>query len=144
MTKPLLLAFLFLTACSKPASPGIRVSDAWARATAAGQTSAAVYADIDNRGGMGDVLIAVSSDRAAHAMLHEGNVENGIAKMRMVERLDLAPGRHTELKPGGSHIMLMGVREPLTAGQRFTLRLKFEKSGEIEVPVTVVAPGERW
>ena len=143
MIRPLILAFLFLTACGKPASPEIRVSDAWARATAAGQTSAAVYADIDNRGGMEDVLLAVSSDRAAHAMLHEGNVQDGIAKMRMVERIDLPAGQRINLKPGGSHIMLMGVAEPLMAGRRFNLRLKFEKSGEIVVPVTILAPGER-
>jgi copper(I)-binding protein len=61
----------------------------------------------------------------------------------MVERIDLPPGERIELKPGGGHIMLTGVAEPLNAGQDVTLRLRFEKSGEIAVPVTIVAAGER-
>jgi len=70
-------------------------------------------------------------------------MENGIARMRMVERIELAPGKPVELKPGGAHVMLTGVNMPLEPGQRFMLRLRFEKSGEMTVPVTVVAAGER-
>jgi periplasmic copper chaperone A len=110
---------------------------------AAGQTSAAVYAMIRNEGATSDSLLAVSTDRASHAMLHEGSMENGVARMRMVERVELAPGETVELKPGGAHVMLTGVTEPLNAGQRFTLRLRFQKSGERTVSVTVVAAGER-
>jgi copper(I)-binding protein len=143
MIRPLLLGFLLLGACGKPAAPSIQVNDAWARATAPGQTSAAVYATIVNEGGAGDRLVAVSSDRAAHAMLHEGSVENGIARMRMVDQIELAPGERVELKPGGGHVMLTGVAKPLNPGDRFTLRLSFEKSGEKTVPVTVVGAGDR-
>ena len=82
-------------------------------------------------------------DRAAHAMLHEGSVENGIARMRMVDQIELAPGERVELKPGGGHVMLTGVAKPLNPGDRFTLRLSFEKSGEKTVPVTVVGAGDR-
>jgi len=134
---------LMLVSCGSPAGSEIKVDNVWARATAPGQTSAAVYATIKNEGGTGDRLLAASSARAAHAMLHEGAMENGIARMRMVERIDLPPGELIELKPGGGHIMLTGVAEPLNAGQDVTLRLRFEKSGEIAVPVTIVAAGER-
>jgi periplasmic copper chaperone A len=143
MIRPLLLGFLLLAACGKVAGPDIQVSDAWSRATAADQTSAAVYATIRNEGATSDQLLAVSTDRASQAMLHEGSMENGVARMRMVERVELAPGEAVQLEPGGAHVMLMGVAEPLNAGQRFTLRLRFEKSGERTVPVTVVAAGER-
>jgi periplasmic copper chaperone A len=143
MIRPILLCFLLLGACGKPAAPAIRVSDAWARATATGQTTAAVYATIVNEGAAGDRLVAASSDRAAQAMLHEGSVENGIARMRMVDRIGLAPGQRLELKPGGTHVMLTGVARPLNAGNQFTLRLRFEKGGETTVPVTVVGAGDR-
>jgi len=143
MMRSLLLSFFLLAACGKPAGPEIRMDDAWARATATGQTSAAVYGTIENGGKSADRLLTASSDRSAHAMLHEGGMENGIARMRMIERIDLAPGKPVELKPGGTHVMLTGVSEPLNPGQRFMLRLRFEKSGEIAVPVTVVAAGER-
>ena len=143
MIRPILLGFLLLGACGRPAASAVQVSDAWARATAAGQTTAAVYATIANEGAAGDQLVAASSDRAAHAMLHEGSVENGIARMRMVDRIELASGQRLELKPGGTHVMLTGVTSPLNAGDRFTLRLRFEKGGEKTVPVTVVGAGER-
>ena len=143
MIRPLLLGFLLLAACGKPDEPAIQVSDAWARATAPGQSSAAVYATIVNDGSASDRLVSASTDRAAHAMLHEGSMENGIARMRMVDRVELAPGRPMELKPGGAHIMLTGVARSLSAGDRFTLRLRFEKNGEKDVPVAVVAAGER-
>jgi periplasmic copper chaperone A len=143
MIRSILLSFLLLAACGSPAGPEIRIEDAWVRSTAAGQTSAAVYATIENDGTSADRLLSVSSDRSAHAMLHEGGMENGIARMRMVERIELAPGKPVELKPGGAHVMLTGVNMPLEPGQRFMLRLRFEKSGEMTVPVTVVAAGER-
>jgi periplasmic copper chaperone A len=60
-----------------------------------------------------------------------------------VDRIELAPGPRLELKPGGGHVMLTGVTSPLNAGDRFTLRLRFEKGGEKTVPVTVVGAGER-
>ena len=143
MIRPLLLSFLLLGACAKPAEPAIHVSDAWARATATGQSSAAVYATIANDGAASDRLLAASSEVAAHAMLHEGSIENGIARMRMVDRIELAPGQRMELKPGGTHVMLTGMTKPLNAGERFDLRLRFEKAGEKTVPVNVVAAGER-
>ena len=94
-------SLLTLAGCQQSKPPQIAVHDAWARATAAGQTSAAVYADIDNEGDVSDALVAVSSDRAAYAMLHEGEVQDGIAKMRMVERIDVPPDQRIQLKPAG-------------------------------------------
>ena len=144
MMRMTILGFcLLLVSCGRASGPEIHVNDAWTRATAPGQTSAAIYATIENEGGTGDRLLAAGSDRAAHAMLHEGAMESGIARMRMAERINLPPGERIELKPGGGHIMLTGVAEPLNAGQHLTLRLRFEKSGEIVVPVTIVAAGER-
>lgn len=143
MIRPLLFGFLLLAACGKPEKPAIQVSDAWARATAAGQSSGAVYATISNEGGSADRLIVASSERAADATLHEGSMENGIARMRMVGGIDLEPGERVEMKPGGTHVMLTSLKSPLKAGEQFQLVLRFQQSGEMTVPVTVVAPGAR-
>lgn len=135
-------ALAALAACGKPAEPAIKVSDAWARATAQGQ-GGAVYATIDNQGGAADRLLAVTTDRASMAMVHEGGMENGVARMRMVDSLDIAAGAQVKLAPGGNHVMLEGLKAPLAAGDQFQLTMRFERSGSIAVPVSVVAPGSR-
>jgi copper(I)-binding protein len=144
MTRAMLLsALLLVAACSEPPPANVEVSDAWARATAPGQASGAIYGVIDNRGGAADRLVVVSTDRAAMAMLHENSTANGVVRMRMVGGLDVPSGNRVELKPGGTHIMLEGLKAPLVAGERFEVRLRFERSGEKAVPVQVVAAGAR-
>jgi len=135
-------AITTLAACGQPAAPDIKVSDAWARATAPGQ-GGAVYATIDNKGGTGDRLLSVATDRASMAMIHEGGMENGVARMRMVDSLDVGAGEQAKLAPGGNHIMLEGLKAPMAAGDKFQLTMRFERSGNIAVPVSVVAPGSR-
>jgi copper(I)-binding protein len=131
-----------LAACSQPSGPEVKVTDAWARATAPGQ-GGAVYATIDNKGGIGDRLVSVATDRASMAMIHEGGLENGVARMRMVHSLDVPAGTQVRLAPGGNHVMLEGLKAPLTAGDSFELTMQFERSGKIAIPVAVVAPGSR-
>jgi copper(I)-binding protein len=131
-----------LAACSQPSGPEVKVTDAWARATAPGQ-GGAVYATIDNKGGIGDRLVSVATDRASMAMIHEGGMENGVARMRMVHSLDIPATAQVKLAPGGNHIMLEGLKAPLAAGDSFELTMQFERSGKIAIPVAVVAPGSR-
>ena len=135
-------ALLALAACDKPTGPAVTVSDAWARATAPGQ-GGAVYATIDNKGDAADRLLSVTTDRASMAMIHEGGMENGVARMRMIHSLDIPAASGAKLAPGGNHIMLEGLKEPLAAGDKFQMTMMFERGGEIAVPVQVVAPGSR-
>jgi copper(I)-binding protein len=144
MTRVLLFSTLLLaTACGKPAPASVDVTDAWARATAAGQPSGAVYAAIANKGGTADRLVGASTDRASMAMIHENSTTDGISRMRMVDGVDVPSGGRVELKPGGTHIMLDGLKAPLVAGERLEVRLRFEKSGVKAVSVQVVAAGAR-
>jgi len=135
-------ALLALAACNKLAGPAVAVSDAWARATAPGQ-GGAVYATIDNNGRTGDRLLSVTTDRASMAMIHEGGMDNGVARMRMIDSLDIPARTGAKLAPGGNHIMLEGLKAPLVAGDTFQVTMNFERSGEVAVPVSVVAPGSR-
>ena len=140
--KRILLAALLLASCSKSGTPDLRISDAWARETVAGQTATAAYMTIDNRGAGDDRLISVEATAPAKAMLHASESSGGISRMReMGAGLALPAGTTVQLKPGGSHVMITGLGAPLQAGEVMKLRLRFEKSGPHEVDVSVGAGG---
>ena len=89
-----------------------------------------------------DRLIGVSSDVAAKVQIHEMKVINGIMQMREVsDGLAIPAGASVTLKPGSYHVMLIGLKKPLIAGQTFPLTLTFAKAGNISVTVPVQAMG---
>ena len=143
MIKPLLAALplLLATACAQQA-PALEVRDAWARATAPGQTSGAVYATLDNHG-PDDRLTGAATDRAAMAMIHKSETVSGVARMRMAGDVPVAAGSTVVLAPGGTHIMLEGLKAPLVAGQTIPLELRFANGGAHKVDVRIVAPWSR-
>ena len=103
-----------------------------------GATTAAAYLTISNASAQDDTLVAVTSDRAPMAMLHESKTVDGVMQMRHLDRLDIAAGKAIVLEPGNLHVMLMGLATPLKEGESLTLILTFEKAGEMTVPVPVV------
>ena len=66
-------------------------------------------------------------------------MKGDVMQMRQVDVIELKAGQTTELKPGSYHVMLMGLKAPLTAGKSFPVKLKFEKAGELTVNVDVEA-----
>jgi copper(I)-binding protein len=134
------LAGFVLAACAMAASAadGPRVTNAWARATAPGVDVGAVYMTIDG-GATADRLVAGSTTRASMVHLHTVEEEDGVAKMRGIDAVDVPAGKRVELAPKGTHVMLMGLGKPLAAGETFPLTLKFEKAGELTVDVAVRA-----
>lgn len=118
---------------------GIVVSGAYARASSgAGARTGALYLRIRNEGISPDTLLSVSTDSASGAMIHETAIENGVATMRHVEELDIAPGEEASFTPGGMHVMLIGLKKPLRRGDRLSLTMSFRSAGEIRVDVPVV------
>jgi len=116
----------------------IVISDPWARTSPSRAKNGAAYIPkLMNHGQAMDRLIAVSSTIAKKTELHLSTVEDGIAKMHHVKGINLAPGKPAVMKPGGYHIMLMGLSAPLKMGDSFSLILTFEKAGKIEVMVPV-------
>ena len=112
------------------------VNGAFARASPTPvATTGAVYLTITTA--QADRLIAIFTPAAAMAHLHESKDENGVMKMKMLEALDIAPGQPAILKPGGMHIMLMGLKAPLKKGETIPLELTFEKAGTVQVLVPV-------
>jgi copper(I)-binding protein len=99
----------------------------------------AVYLSIANRGAKADSLLAVSSPIAASAEIHRSTTVQGVMQMRRVAALECPPGV-TNIEPGGVHIMLLGLTQPLVAGATFPLSLKFRDAGLLVIQVRVKAP----
>lgn len=125
-----------LTLTTGVSASDLVVKDAFARASPTPTaTTGAVYLTIASP--EADRLTAVFSPAAAMAHLHESKDENGVMKMQMLEALDIAAGEATTFKPGGLHIMLMGLKAPLKKGESIPLELTFEKAGTVSVMVPV-------
>jgi hypothetical protein len=112
----------------------------WSRATSARDD--ATYMTLVNEGEEADRLVKAASPVATRAELHIHLMENNVMKMRPVETLEVHPGEPTVLRPGGLHIMLIGLNKPLEMGDSFPLTLTFEKAGSVEVEVNVEKTGQ--
>jgi copper(I)-binding protein len=135
------LAALLLLACSglDQRSPDISIGNGWTREIAPGQSAAAVYVTIVNRGEGGDRLVDADAPTAGAATLHSSSSSGGVARMRAIEDGVEIPAHSTiELEPGGIHIMLTGLKGRLSAGQTLNLRLGFARSGRRSIAVRVV------
>ncbi len=122
------------------AAAGMKLESAWARSSPPGAQVAAVYLRIDNTGGKSDRLLTIRSDVAASAEVHRTTVVEGIARMRPVSTLHVGTNEVVAFEPGGLHIMLFGLKQPLVAGQTFELKMQFEMAGTLQVKVQVRTP----
>jgi periplasmic copper chaperone A len=119
-------------------SSSIQVDNPFARATPAGASTGAVYMTISNKSNAADRLTGASSEVADKLQIHEMKMVNGVMQMReLPSGLALPPGRSVALKPGSYHVMLIGLKQPLKAGETFPLTLTFEKAGKVEITVPV-------
>ncbi len=120
----------------------IVVEAPWARATPGGAKTGGGYMRIANRGGTPDRLGGGTASVAGRVELHECSTEGGIARMRPVEGgLVLKPGVAVEMKPGGLHVMLVDLKQPLKEGDVFKGTLVFEKAGTVAIEYRVAGIG---
>ncbi|MGB7035838.1 MAG: copper chaperone PCu(A)C [Xanthobacteraceae bacterium] len=120
----------------------ITVQQPWSRATPNGAKTGAVYLTIDNKSGTADKLTGASSDVADKTQIHQMSVDNGVMKMReLTDGLSVPANGSVVLKPGSYHVMLIGLKKPLTVGETFPLKLTFANAGTISVTVPVQAMG---
>ena len=137
-----LLAALFAaTTFAQDAKIGaISIDHPWARATPGAVKNSAAFMSFDNKGAA-DKLISVTGGVAKEIQIHSMITEAGVMKMREVTAFDIPANGKAELKPGGFHIMLIGIPDGLKEGTKFPLKLKFEKAGEVTVQVMAEKPG---
>ncbi|MGV8997713.1 MAG: copper chaperone PCu(A)C [Parvibaculaceae bacterium] len=115
----------------------IEISGAWARPSVT--KNGAAYLTLTNSGKEADALIAVSSSVADKVAIHDMQMDGTIMRMRALPKLPLPAGASVTAAPGGTHIMLMGLKAPLVAGTMIKLHLTFEKAGETDISVPVQA-----
>jgi copper(I)-binding protein len=113
------------------------VQDAWARPTVQGQTVGGAYFRIDG-GPAGDRLLAISVDIAQSVELHTMRMDGDVMRMRQLDSVDVPAKQSVEFKPGGMHVMLIGLKTPLKVGNNFPMTLRFEKAGSVSVNVRVL------
>lgn len=126
-----------LLACSKQA-PEINITDNWVRATAEGQDVGAAYMTITSASDTS--LVKVESSASDSIEIHSMSMENGIMKMRMLEQLDLKAKTPNKLAPGGFHLMLFDLKNPLKAGETVSFSLHFKNEAGKETLVTISSP----
>lgn len=119
----------------------IRIDHPWARASAGAGKTGAAYLTLVNGGSAADRLLAVRSDAARKTGLHRSLMADGIMKMQPVKVIILPPGGTVALKPGGYHVMFMGLEAPFREGEMVALTLVFEKAGEIEIEAMIMKAG---
>ena len=121
------------------ASSTVQVTQAWSRPAPQGGNGAG-YAVISNTGPAADTLIAVATPVAGRAEIHESMIMGGQAMMHpRPGGLPVPAGATVALKPGGWHIMLMGLKQPLKAGDHYPATLTFKKAGKVTVQFSVQA-----
>ena len=122
----------------------VTVEAAWARATVRGQQGTGAFMQLTAREPL--TLVGASTPVAGVAELHEMKMDGDVMRMRAVPRLDLPAGETVELKPGGSHVMLMDLKAPLKPDTRVPITLNFRNakgeasSLQLSVAVTVQPP----
>jgi len=121
----------------------LKIDHPWARATPGAIKTGAVYFSVTAQGDTPDRLVAVETPRAAKAEMHTQIMDGDVMKMRPVTAIEVNPGEPTVLKPGGLHIMLIGLTQPMREKERFPMTLTFEKAGQVEVQIAVEAAGAR-
>ena len=134
------LASLIIATClqfNAAHAEAIVVTDGWARASIGDASNSAAYFVLTTDGEDSDRLVAATTPIAERAEIHDHLIEDGIARMRPVDAIDVLPGQSVTLEPGGLHIMLMGLTKKLEPGATLPLTLSFEKAGEMDIELPI-------
>lgn len=135
---PLLVAVLVTPVVAHQYQLGkLVIGHPWSRPAAAGVPMGVAYLSIANNGTEPEVLTGASSPAAASVQFHQTTISEGMARMRPLGEVTIAPGATVKFEPGGIHLMLVDLKAPLEAGKPVSLILEFRKAGRITVQLSV-------
>jgi periplasmic copper chaperone A len=118
------------------------ITQAWTRATPNGAKIGGGFLTIENKGSTPDRLIGGSTDAASKIEVHEMAMKDGVMTMRPLDNgLTIDPGKTVKLAPGGYHLMMFDLKNPLKQGETVPVTLKFEKAAEVKVSLAVQGVG---
>ena len=121
----------------------LTVETPWSRATPGKARSGVIYLTISNQGDAPDKLVSITTPVATRAEIHRSQMKDGMITMQPFRELTLRPGSSVLLRPGGLHVMLMGLKAPLKRGGTFDMTLTFKNAGPLTVKVRVEKIGAR-
>jgi copper(I)-binding protein len=142
--KTLTLGLAFSTFQALAQSPAVKIDGAWARATVPGQKGTGAFMTLTAEQPLR--LVAVSSPVAGVSEIHEMKMEGDVMRMRALPALELPAGKAVALRPGGHHLMLMDLKQPLIKDTQVPVTLRFVdaqgKSSEMQLslPIALAAP----
>ncbi|MCW2382477.1 MULTISPECIES: copper chaperone PCu(A)C [unclassified Sphingobium] len=146
MQIPILIAAGFAAALVAPATAqgvkkdGLTIDRPWARETARGQSAGGGFLAITNSARTDERLTGGSTPVATRVEIHSMSMEGGVMRMRPLKNgLPVAAGGSVALKPGGFHIMFMGLKRPLVRGETIPVTLDFARAGKVQVSFAVEA-----
>ncbi|MCL4748446.1 MAG: copper chaperone PCu(A)C, partial [Burkholderiaceae bacterium] len=132
------IALALFAASAAPALAQVTVKDAWVRGTAPQQRATGAFMQLTSASDA--KVVAAESAAAAIVEIHEMRMDGGVMRMRALSALELPANRTVELKPGGYHVMLIDLKQPLKEGDTVALRLTVESSDGKRSTVDVSAP----
>jgi hypothetical protein len=119
------------------AGDDLRVTEVWSRATPPSVKVGAAYFTVENLNNRPDTLLAVASPVAERVEMHTHVMMDGMMMMHQLDSVEVPTQGNLEFKPGGNHVMLIGLERPLVAGERFPMTLRFKHAGDVELIVEV-------
>lgn len=140
----LLLALSCAAEAAEIKAGDLVITNPWSRATPGGAKVAGGYLIIENKGTAPDRLLSGSAAVAGKFEVHEMQMDEGVMKMRSLDKgLEIGPGKTVKLAPGGYHLMLMDLKQPLKEGEQVPVTLQFEKAGTVQLSLDVQAVGAK-
>jgi copper(I)-binding protein len=122
----------------------IEIDNPWTRATPKGASTGGAYMTIVNKGTETDRLVAITTPAAEKSEVHQMVMDKGVMSMRPVQGgLEIKPGQTVVLSPGSFHLMLFGLKQPLTQGERLKATLDFAKAGKIDLEYPIESIGSQ-
>lgn len=132
-----------LLLAAMPAWAQVSVEQSWSRATPPGSKIGVGFMQLRNAGAAVERVVGASSPVAERVEMHVTSREGEVMKMRQVQFFEIPAGGAFELKPGGAHLMLVGLKRSLRQGEHVPLTLSLEKGGELNVDLKVQEMGAR-
>jgi copper(I)-binding protein len=115
---------------------GVKVANAWVRAPVPGQPTAAAYLDVTSDRNL--AMVAAGSPAAGRVEMHSMTVDGGVMRMRALPRIDLPAGQTVKLTPGGTHLMMLDLKQPMKPGDTVPLVLSLQPTGAGQSSLTTV------
>ena len=141
----LALKFLFrmsaislVVASAAAAAQPVQVSNAWMRPTVPGQQATGAYMSLTAPKAL--TLVGISTPAAGIAEVHEMKMDGDVMKMREIPALALPAGKTVNLKPGGLHVMLMDLKQPVVKDTRVPMTLRFKDAAGVESMLNLMLP----